>query len=433
MAAPSPSTGPRAPRAVQRERISAGLVLLLSALTAIGPLTFDTYLAAFPKITTDLGATPAAVQLTLTASLAGLAAGQLLLGSLSDAYGRRRPLLGALTVYVLASASVVLVTSVETLTVLRVVQGFSAAAGMVLSMAIVRDRYEGVAMSRVIARLMLIVGVAPVLAPTIGAQLLRFGSWRLIFGFLTLIGTVLLVLAATTLRESLPPERRRTGGTRAALRTYRALLVDRSFLGLALLSAFYLAAMFTYVSSSTYVFQDGFELTAQQFGWVFATGAVAITAGTQVNGALVNRLRPEQILSAAVLAGVVVSSGLVVVALAGAPFWPLTTLLILTLATAGFVMPSAPAIALASNPHRAGSAAALLGALQFGLGALIAPVTSLGGTPTAVRMALVMWGVIVVAAGLLVAVRRGWAQQEGAAPLGAAPSVSTDSPLATRS
>ncbi|GHS85994.1 putative multidrug resistance transporter, Bcr/CflA family protein [Actinomycetota bacterium] len=433
MAAPSPSTGPRAPRAVQRERISAGFVLLLSALTAIGPLTFDTYLAAFPKITTDLGATPAAVQLTLTASLAGLAAGQLLLGSLSDAYGRRRPLLGALTVYVLASASVVLVTSVETLTVLRVVQGFSAAAGMVLSMAIVRDRYEGVAMSRVIARLMLIVGVAPVLAPTIGAQLLRFGSWRLIFGFLTLIGAVLLVLAATTLRESLPPERRRTGGTRAALRTYRALLVDRSFLGLALLSAFYLAAMFTYVSSSTYVFQDGFDLTAQQFGWVFATGAVAITAGTQVNGALVNRLRPEQILSAAVLAGVVVSSGLVVVALAGAPFWPLTTLLILTLATAGFVMPSAPAIALASNPHRAGSAAALLGALQFGLGALIAPVTSLGGTPTAVRMALVMWGVIVVAAGLLVAVRRGWAQQEGAAPLGATPSVSTDSPLATRS
>ena len=153
------------------------------------------------------------------------------------------------------------------------------------------------------------------------------------------------------------------------------------------MSAFYLGAMFTYVASSTFVFQDGFGMTAQQFGWVFAGGAVAITAGSQVNGALVGRFTPEQVLSGTVVAGLALSTSLFVTTLADGPLWLVVTLLILTLGTAGFVLPSAPAIALANNPHRAGSAAALLGALQFGLGALIAPLTSIGGTPTAESMA----------------------------------------------
>ena len=274
-------------------RVSVGFVLLLSALTAIGPLTFDTYLAAFPQIADDLNAPAAAVQLTIAASLAGLALGQLLFGSISDAFGRRRPLLAALSVYVLASVGLTLVQNITAFTALRFVQGFTAAAGMVLSLAIVRDRYEGLAVSKVMARLMLVVGVAPILAPTIGAQLLLVGSWRLIFVFLAATGAILLVVAAFTLRESLPVELRRTGGTAAALRTYRDLLTDLPFLGLALMSAFYLSAMFTYVASSTFVFQDGYGLSPQQFGWVFAAGAVAITAGSQVNGALVGRFTPR--------------------------------------------------------------------------------------------------------------------------------------------
>lgn len=399
-----------------RTRISLGLVLLLSALTAVGPFTFDTYLAAFPEIAADLGATPAAVQLTLTASLAGLAAGQLLIGSLSDAFGRRRPLIVALAVYAATSAAMLLVQTIEVFTALRVVQGFSAAAGMVLSMAMVRDRFSGDAVSKAMARLMLVVGVAPVLAPTIGAQLLRLGSWRLIFAFLAGIGVTLLVLALVALRETLPVERRRTGGTVAALRSYRELLSDRAFLGLALLSAFYLSAMFTYVSSSTFVFQDGYGLTAQQFGWVFAGGAVSITAGTQIAGALVGRFRPQQILAGGMASGVVVSLVLVIVAVAGAPFWPLTLLMMLTLGTAGLVMPSAPAIALEANPHRAGSAAALLGALQFGLGAVIAPLTGIGGPPSALVMAVFMCGTILVSAALLLTLRGALRRGRGAGP-----------------
>lgn len=404
---------PAAPPA--RTRLGIGLVLLLSALTAIGPLTFDTYLAAFPEIGADLGASTAAVQLTLTASLAGLALGQLFIGSLSDAYGRRRPLLGALVLYVLVSASIALVESVAMLTALRVVQGFAAAAGMVLSMATIRDRFEGVAVSKMMARLMLVVGVAPVLAPTIGAQLLQFGSWRLVFGFLAVVGLVLLVIASVSLRESLPVEKRRTGGTRAALGSYRVLLTSRTFLGLAFLSATYMGAMFTYVSAATFVFQDGFDLSAQEFGWVFAAGAAGITAGSQVYGALVGRFEPERILAWAVAAGVVLVVALLVVTAAGGGFWPVTTLLVLVLTTAGFVMPSAPAIALASNPQRAGTAAALLGALQFGLGAVIAPLTSLGGQPTALRMAVVMTATILVSAVLLVVTRVGLPARRGRA------------------
>ena len=397
-----------------RTRISAGFVLLVSSLVAVGPLTIDLYLAAFPQITAELGTTPANVQLTITGTLAGLALGQLLIGSVSDSFGRRPPLLVALSIYVLASLAIVLTPSVEVLAALRFVQGFSAAAGMVVSMAIVRDTYDGVAMGKVIARLMLIVGVAPILAPTLGAQLLLVGSWRFMFGFLAAFGVVLLALVLFALPESLPPERRRTGGTRAALASYGGLLTDRMFMGLALLSGFYMASMFTYVSSSTFVFQEGFDLSAQQFGLVFGAGAIAITAGSQINGALLGRVTPQRILVLAVGAGVVLSAVLVVLALLDAGLLPLLALLVLTLATAGFVMPSVPAIALEANGHRAGSAAALLGALQFGIGAVIAPITGLFGQ-TAVAMAVVMFGVIVISAGLLAALSAGWRTQARAA------------------
>ena len=174
-------------------RIGAGLILLLGALTAIGPFTIDLYLAAFPQITADMDTQPAAVQLTITATLAGLALGQLLIGSISDAVGRRRPLLAGLALYIVASLGIVFVTSVEALTALRFVQGFAASAGMVLSMAIVRDRFEGIQVGKALARLMLVVGVAPSIAPLIGAQFLRLGSWRYMFVALAVFGAVLLV------------------------------------------------------------------------------------------------------------------------------------------------------------------------------------------------------------------------------------------------
>ncbi|WP_147915436.1 multidrug effflux MFS transporter [Ruania zhangjianzhongii] len=396
------------------ERIGIGVVLMLAALTAIGPLTIDLYLAAFPEIVTDLATTPAKVQLTMTATLAGLALGQLIIGSVSDSFGRRRPLLIALTVYVLVSLAIIGVGQVETLTALRVLQGLSGAAGMVLSLAVVRDRFGGIGIGKVISRLMLVVGVAPILAPTIGAQILRFGDWRTMFAVLAGFGVLLLVLASVFLKESLPPERRRRGGVRAALASYRSLITDWSFIGAVLMGAFYMGAMFTYVASSTFVFQEGFGLTASEFGYIFGAGALAVTAGSQVNGALVGRLRPERIVTVVIAAGWVLALGLFVLTLTvsgdGQGFWPLVLVLVPTLSTVGFVLPSVPAIVLESNGHRAGSAAALNGAMGFVLGALITPISGiLGGTATA--MAGVMFGVITISAMLLLAVRRGWSTE----------------------
>lgn len=404
--APPGTPSATSPAADRSGRISAGLVLLLSALTAVGPLTIDLYLSAFPRIVDELGTTESRVQLTLTATLAGLAIGQLLIGSVSDAVGRRAPLLVSLAVYVAASVGIVVAGSVAALTGLRFVQGLAAAAGMVLSMAIVRDSFEGYRIGKVIARLMLVVGVAPILAPTIGAQFLRFGSWRGMFVALAAVGALLFVVVLLRLRETLPAERRRSGGTTAALRSYGSLLGDWSFIGLALIAGFYMAAMFTYISASTFVFQDFFGMSAQQYAVVFGVGAVSVTAGSQINGALVGRVAPERILQVAVAAGFVLSGGLLVAALAGGGLAWLVPLIVLTLGTAGFVMPSVPAIALERNAHRAGSAAALIGAFQFGVGAVIAPVTGLLGGSPPVTMAAVMFGVIVVAGAVLLGLRR---------------------------
>lgn len=386
-------------------RIGGGLILLLGALTAVGPFTIDLYLAAFPQITVDMATQPAAVQLTITATLAGLALGQLLIGSISDAVGRRRPLLAGLALYIAASLGIVFVTSVEALTALRFVQGFAAAAGMVLSMAIVRDRFEGIAVGKAMARLMLVVGVAPSIAPLIGAQFLRLGSWRYMFVALALFGVLLLVLASLLLKESLPQQLRRSGGVGSAVRSYGSLLRDPMFMGLALLSGFSMGALFTYVSSATFVFQEGFSLSAQQFALIFASGAVAITAGTQINGAMIGRVAPEQILRAAVLAALAITGSMVVVTVLGLGIWPLITLLVLNMLATGILLPAVPVIALEANAHRAGSAAALLGAMQFGVGAVIAPVTGLFPEGSPVAMAAVMFGATVLTVGLMFATR----------------------------
>ncbi|UFU06828.1 multidrug effflux MFS transporter [Ruania halotolerans] len=397
-----------------RERLGFGFVLLLAALVAIGPLTIDLYLAAFPEIVTDLETSQAKVQLTMTATLAGLAVGQLVIGSLSDSYGRRRPLLISLAVYVLTSLAIIGVQNVEILTALRVVQGLTGGAGMVLALAVVRDRFGGMGIGTVISRLMLVVGVAPILAPTLGAQILLFGNWRMMFAVLAGFGVLLLIVAGVFLKESLPRELRRSTGVKAALGSYRSLATDWSYIGAVLMGAFFMGAMFTYVSSSTFVFQEGFGLTASEFGYIFGAGALAVTAGSQINGALVRRIRPERIVTVAIATGWVLALALFVVALSvgeGEGFWPLLALLVPTLGTVGFVLPSVPAIVLEHNGHRAGSAAALNGAMGFVMGALISPVSGLFGG-TAAAMAGVMFAVITISAVLLIAVRRQWRRTE---------------------
>jgi DHA1 family bicyclomycin/chloramphenicol resistance-like MFS transporter len=368
------------------------IVLVPGFLTALGPLTIDMYLPSLPTITTDLHASAATVQLTLTGTLVGLAFGQLLVGPLSDAIGRRRPLLGGIAVHVLASVLCVIAPNLALLGTLRVLQGLGAAAAAVVAMAIVRDLFDGLAAARLFSRLMLVVGVAPILAPTIGGLVLNWTSWRGVFVVLTVIGVALMAASALVLPETLPATRRRNGGVLGTVRDYGRLFTDRVYVGLILVAGLAMAALFAYVSGSSYVFQDGYGLSAQQFALIFAGGAVGLIGATQFNVLLLRRWTPQQIMGGALLAGV--GFGLVLLILAAAEIGGLAGILIplwSVLAMVGLALPNAPALALSRHGEAAGTAAALLGAVQFGVGALAAPLVGILGVG-AVAMAVVVFG-----------------------------------------
>jgi len=365
---------------------------VLGLLTALGPLTIDMYLPALPTITDDFGASAAGVQLTLTGTLLGLAFGQLLIGPLSDAVGRRRPLLAGVGVHLLASVLCVVAPNLAILGSLRVLQGLGAAAATVVAMAIVRDLFSGYAAAKLLSRLMLVVGVAPILAPTIGGQTLQFTSWRGVFVVLAGAAAAIMAAAAIVLPETLPAERRRSGGIAGTARDYGRLFSDRVYVGLILLTGLAMAALIAYVSGSSYVLQDGFGLSKQQFAYVFAAGAIGLIGATQLNVRLLRRWTPQRILAGALLAGL--GFGLVLLVLAVTEVGGLAGILIplwLVLAMVGLILPNGPAVALSRHGEAAGTAAALLGAVQFGIGALAAPLVGVLGVG-AVAMAIVVVG-----------------------------------------
>ncbi len=372
-------------------------ILVLGALIALGPLTIDMYLPALPALGADLMASESAVQLTLTGTLVGLGLGQLVIGPLSDAVGRRRPLIAGTAVHVVASLLVLVAPNVLVLGLLRTLQGVGAAAAMVVAMAVVRDLFTGKAAATTLSRLMLVMGAAPILAPSIGAGILLAGSWRGVFAVLALLGVALLGVAIFLLEETLPPQRRRTGSFRPVLRTYRTLLTDPQFVVLALVAALGMSALFSYVSGSSFVLQGTFGLSQQQFGLVFAIGAIALIGASQLNVVLLDRWSAQQIVLTALTAALAFGAVLIVFAASGAGgligfLVPLTLLL----AAVGLVLPNAPALALSRHGEAAGTAAALLGAAQFGLGALIAPLVGVLGNDGP-AMALTMTAGVLVA------------------------------------
>ncbi|MET8908772.1 multidrug effflux MFS transporter [Micromonospora sp. NPDC004551] len=382
------------------------LVLVLGSLIAIGPLTIDMYLPALPAITADLETTSAAVQLTLTGTLAGLALGQLLIGPLSDAVGRRLPLLAGIALHIVASLLCVVAPTVQVVGVLRVLQGLGVAATSVVATAVVRDLFSGAAFARLFSRLMLVMGAAPILAPTLGSALLRWSDWRGVFVALAVFGLLLVVVAAVGLRETLPPERRRHGGVAAVGRDYRALLRDRTFVGLVLVTGLAMAALFAYVAGSSFVFQQRYGLDEQQFGLAFGAGAVGLIAATQLNVRLLRRYTPQRILITALTVGT--AAGLVLVGFAATGVGGLPAVLAtlwVVLAAAGLAMPNAPALALSRHGEAAGTAAALLGAVQFGVGALAAPLVGVLGTGSVAMAAVVAGGMAVALVVLLAVVR----------------------------
>jgi DHA1 family bicyclomycin/chloramphenicol resistance-like MFS transporter len=383
------------------------LVLVLGALSAMGPLTIDAYLPALPQLTADMGASDAQAQLTITGLLVGLGLGQLVIGPLSDAVGRRKPLLFGLAAHGVMSLLCSLAPSVTMLAVTRTLQGVGGAAVAVVAMAIVRDLFSGVRAAQLLSRLMLVVGVAPILAPSLGSALLSITSWRGIFVVLAGVAVALFVLALVALPETLPPVRRRAGTIGDSLRGYAGLFRDPLFVVMVLVSGLMFATLFAYISGAPFILQELFSLTPQQFGLAFSANAIGLVVMTQLNPLLIRRTSPVTVLFVAVVVSFAGSVALLLTSLTGfggllgfmVPIW-------FIVAAAGLAFPNAPAIALNRHGEAAGSAAALLGAAQFMIGGLIAPLVGALSNGTPVPMAAVILGTSGLALLLLATARR---------------------------
>ncbi len=350
-------------------RSRASLAVVLGALSAFGPISVDMYLPAFPSIARHFDTSIENVQLTLATFMIGMAAGQFVYGSLSDRYGRRRPLIAGAALYAAASLGCALAPSVGALAALRFVQALGACAGMVVTRAIVRDLFQGAEAARFYSLLVLVFGVSPIVAPLIGSQILALAGWQAIF--LTLVGFGLVcLLGCLWLPETLPVERRRRGGLGELAGTYGRLIVDRRFNAYAFSSAFCFGVMLAYLVGSPAVLIDQYDVSPQTFGLIFGANALGLVAASQLTGRLLKRYRLGAVLRGAVLIQLVAGITVLAVALSGAGgLAGLLPPLFVLVSCFGIIMPTATALALTPFPGLAGSAAALLGAIGSTVGA----------------------------------------------------------------
>jgi DHA1 family bicyclomycin/chloramphenicol resistance-like MFS transporter len=411
---PDQLSTPRKPtparRAGQPGRVSLLATLVLGGLTALPPLSIDMYLPALPEVTAALHSPAATVQLTLTACLLGMALGQLIVGPMSDKWGRRRPLLAGMAVYVLATAVCAVAPSAEPLVAFRLLQGLAGAAGIVISRAVVRDLYDGIAMARFFSTLMLIGGLAPIVAPLIGGQVLRITDWRGVFVVLTAIGVLLTLVVWRWLHETLPPQRRHAGGLGEALRTMRGLLADGPFAGYTMIGGLVFAALFAYVAASPFVIQEIYGASPQTYSLLFGLNSIGIVGMGQVNGKiLVGRVSMEKIMVVGLGVVGLASVWLLLMATgtfgeAGLP--PVAAGFFVLMSGMSLVLPNASTLALTRAGHAAGSASALLGTSSFLVGAVASPLVGIAGERTAVPMAVVQTVAVVLAAVCWVALCR---------------------------
>ena len=366
-------------------------------MAALPAVTTDMYLPSLPEVTTELDTTPSLVQATITGVLIGGAVGQLLVGPLSDRFGRRRPVMVGVLLHVLASVLCIFAAGIVPLLVLRVIQGLGNAAATTTAMAVIRDRYSGATASAILSRLMLVIGVAPLLAPTAGSLVADVAGWRAIFGVLAFLGLALIAFMWRFLPETLPPSRRRSEGVGGALRSYALLARDREFLALAVLPGLGLGVVMSYVAGSPFVFQEQYGLSEMQFSVLFAVNGIGLVLGSQVNASLVNRFEPLHIMRAAVPLSLILA--VVLVVLTAGDYGGLLGLMVplwLLLTVNSVLPPNASALALSRHGERAGAAAAVIGSLQAGLAGTVSPLVGVVGAD-GFAMATVILGIMVVA------------------------------------
>ena len=379
------------------------MVLILGALSAFGPLAIDFYLPAFPAMAQAFATDEKHVQATLAAYFLGLSIGQLAYGPVADRFGRRKPLMFGVTLFTLASLACAYAPNLDTLVLARFVQALGGCAGMVLSRAIVSDKCDPVASAKVFSQLMLVMGLAPILAPMLGGVLVNVAGWQSIFLALSLFSAGCLLAVSLGLPESLPehiPRQPLSG----ALRQYLRLLADRVFVGHALTGGIAIAGMFAYIAGSPFVFIKLYGVPAEHYGWLFGTNAAGFILVAQVNARLLAKRGPAFLLARAVW--LYLAAGLVLLAVAATrptQLWPLLVPLFVCISSLGCIIPNASACAMSGQGARAGSASALMGCLQFSVAAGAAALVGLLHDGSAVPMALVisLCGALVVSVALL--------------------------------
>lgn len=388
---------------LQEKRL--GYALVLGSLAALGPLCTDLYLPALPELAGELNTSTASAQLSLTAGLLGLGFGQLIFGPLSDRYGRIRPLLWSLALLLAASVWCAVAPDIHQLIAARLLQGIAGAGGAVLSRAVARDLYNGHELTRFFALLMLVNGLAPIIAPVMGGAMLSWMNWRGIFGVLAVISIMLFASAALKLHETLLPERRSQGGIFAMLGSVFSLLKHRPFMGLCLTQGFVMAGMFAYIGASPFVLQQIYHLSPQMFSLCFAVNGIGLVISAQVSTRFSRRYGEMALVKTGLCIAAVASVALVIAASFGAPLIMLLVPLFFSVMVIGIVSPNAGSLAMQSQGKNAGSASALLGVCMFALGAIAVPVTGFGSMP-ALSMALTMLGCYTIAILLFVTLVR---------------------------
>lgn len=405
-----------------RRARGAGLVVVVGSLTLLPAVSTDMYLPSLPDVTADLATTPSGAQFTITGMLIGGAIGQLLVGPLSDRVGRRLPALIGIGLHLVLSLLCTVVTDITQLAALRVTQGLASAGGTVVGMAVIRDRYSGAEAARLLSRLMLIIGAAPLLAPTVGGIVAEYFGWRAVFLTLAILALVIGVVVFRYLPETLPPQRRARSRLSVVFRGYGHLLRDGHFMALAVLPGLGMGVIMSYVAGSSFVFQTEFGLDKTGFAVVFAVVGVAHVVGSQLNAAVVRRVGPLRLLRLGLPLGVAMGVALIAVGtgrLGG--LWGLVLMLWLTLASLGIVMANASALALSRHGERAGTAAAVIGFLHAGIGGVVSSLAGplgavLGDRTTAMAVGMtasLVIGLIVLATATPAYRRGGWLTAAG--------------------
>ncbi|NEU27904.1 multidrug effflux MFS transporter [Paenibacillus polymyxa] len=381
---------------MKTKKNSFGFALLLAIFSALGPFTVDMYLASLPQISVFFGTSATAVQASLTTSLLGLGLGQLIMGPLSDIYGRRQPLLISMILYILSSVGCAFAPSIGWFISLRFIQGVAASAGLVISRAIVRDRFSGIEMTKFISLLTMISNVAPLISPTAGSTVMSYSSWSGVFIFLGVLGIGLTGITIWGLKESSPVQQRISGSPRALMKNYNSLFRKRSFMGYALVNGILFAGVFAYVAGTPFIYQNIYGVSPPLFSILFALNGLAIILGSQFVKLLAGRVTESRLFLIGIILAFISSAAVLFIVLVHGVLSAMFISIFLFALSIGIIGPISFTLAMESQGHIAGSASAVLGTLQFALGAVTSPLVGIAGENSAIPFGIIIFSTSVL-------------------------------------